>query len=357
MSAKKKVILILLTFLLFCTIFLLLVNNVKITSINADELLLQELIRCNPGENLASYRCTVPLVSNYITTHDIGLFFNHLDTVSKNSKDINKVCHSITHSIGRALMQKEGITNALQKCKSTCVDGCSMGVIEQLMGVDTEHVDIDIIIDKIETACINYASSDDILDKIKYTSCVHGIGHGIMPFVEYDTNKGIALCKMLNEKNQSGCIDGVFMEKFLPTNNEYVLAKTDNLYQYCSEYEQITEESRRCFGYLPYMWQSMDIDSSEMLNLCTNTSANRLGCTHGLARIYSQHFIDTKSIAIAVLYKQAPTDMKDSLLYFSLVSIVGQRKELVPNFCNLFTADANCSQEAIRAAKEMGVSL
>jgi hypothetical protein len=114
-------------------------------------------------------------------------------------------CHQEAHNIGRIgyKIEKE---NAFRSCSFHCHSGCYHGAMESLLfEKGTANLAKD-----ITDVCSNFETSFGSFE------CLHGVGHGILAYLDYDMPQAIADCKKLPDSfSQSSCYGGMFMENIL----------------------------------------------------------------------------------------------------------------------------------------------
>ena len=114
-------------------------------------------------------------------------------------------CHQESHQIGRIgyKIEKE---KSFQSCSADCHSGCYHGAMESLLvekGTANLASDVMEVCQKFETSFGNF-------------ECLHGVGHGILAYFDYDMPQTIIECKKLPDGfSQSSCYGGMFMENIL----------------------------------------------------------------------------------------------------------------------------------------------
>lgn len=114
-------------------------------------------------------------------------------------------CHQESHNIGRVgyELYKQ---KAFQECNASCHSGCYHGAMESLLN---------------EKGAANLAANINEVCKLFETSfgkfeCLHGVGHGVLAYLDYDMPQAIIECKKLEDSfAQSSCYGGMFMENVL----------------------------------------------------------------------------------------------------------------------------------------------
>ena len=114
-------------------------------------------------------------------------------------------CHQEAHDIGRTgyLEIKE---KAFSECDANCHSGCYHGAMEEFLA---------------EKGTVNIAENVNSVCKLFDTSfgrfeCLHGVGHGLMAYLNYDMEESILACKELEDWFSTvSCYGGMFMENIL----------------------------------------------------------------------------------------------------------------------------------------------
>ncbi|XKT74463.1 MAG: hypothetical protein ACJKTH_03850 [Patescibacteria group bacterium UBA2163] len=113
--------------------------------------------------------------------------------------------HLSTHIIGELFYEHEGVAG-IRYCDASFSFGCFHGFFGR--AISEEGVSV---ISELDTQCVNAYS-------VLGTGCQHGIGHGIMEYVGYESvSKALELCAKTTQVTQLlGCTSGVFMEYNTP---------------------------------------------------------------------------------------------------------------------------------------------
>lgn len=112
-------------------------------------------------------------------------------------------CHDPAHKAGRFSYELYG-ADAFRECSAECQSGCYHGAIEAYF---KEHGTADLK-GNLNKLC------DPTLNIFFYHQCVHGIGHGLMAWTNYDLPDALKACDVLNS-HQDSCYSGVFMENIV----------------------------------------------------------------------------------------------------------------------------------------------
>lgn len=114
-------------------------------------------------------------------------------------------CHQEAHQVGRVgyTILKEKVFG---ECDASCHSGCYHGAMESFLN-ETGTTNL---ATNIERICTLFDTSFSIFE------CLHGVGHGILAYFDYDLPAGLKECQKLNgEFAQLSCIGGMFMENVL----------------------------------------------------------------------------------------------------------------------------------------------
>jgi len=114
-------------------------------------------------------------------------------------------CHQEAHHIGRAeyAVEKE---KAFGSCDASCHSGCYHGAMETFLNEKGTAN----LAENIGEICESFATNFGIFE------CLHGVGHGILAFVNYDMPFAIDECNKLEDSfAQTSCYGGVFMENII----------------------------------------------------------------------------------------------------------------------------------------------
>ena len=112
-------------------------------------------------------------------------------------------CHNNAHDVGRFSYALEG-GEAFQKCSAECHSGCYHGATEAYF----RDRGLANLIEDLALLC------DESLNAFFSHQCIHGIGHGLMAWADYDIHSALKNCDQLPQGSES-CYSGVFMENIV----------------------------------------------------------------------------------------------------------------------------------------------
>ena len=126
--------------------------------------------------------------------------------LARDAFENNTNCHERAHVLGRMAYDLYGVA-AFSLSGHECQSGSYHGTIEALFR-DRGTSDL---ANDVATIC---AAADKSFFRHQ---CIHGIGHGLMAWSNYELNEALELCSQLEESEESrhpalSCYSGVFME-------------------------------------------------------------------------------------------------------------------------------------------------
>ncbi len=154
-------------------------------------------------------------------------------------------CHTQAHKIGRIgyELYKE---KAFPSCDASCHSGCYHGAMEWFL---TEEGTSNLP-EKIDGICKLFDTSFGLFE------CLHGVGHGVLAYLDYDLPNTIKECRSLKDSfAQTSCFGGAFMENVVTGQGQGVgkvdhetpwVNKTDPLFP-CNAIDQSYEVQFQCY--------------------------------------------------------------------------------------------------------------
>jgi hypothetical protein len=207
-----------------------------------------------------------------------------LHTMVSNDKNALANCHSLTHSIGDAALEKyKDVNTAMSYADEFCGSGYIHGVVETKIGNSTDLY-------------------KDLLSMCPKDSgnCYHGIGHGLMYYTSNDIPKALAYCDVFPDKqSQLFCSEGVFMENFntdILSHSSIYLKKEDTTYP-CAIQKEIYKGA--CYFYSSdYYLQLHPGDYQGAFLICDSVEPNYLQtCINGVgSRTMKRNILEPKLV-------------------------------------------------------------
>lgn len=114
-------------------------------------------------------------------------------------------CHQEAHYVGRIAFKLEG-KGVFKKPDYSCHSGYLHGAMEAFIA----QVGQKDLISEVSKLCSGFSTNFSNFE------CLHGIGHGLMAYEDYDIPAALGLCKKLGSDYQrSSCYGGIFMENIM----------------------------------------------------------------------------------------------------------------------------------------------
>ncbi|MDP3696566.1 MAG: cupredoxin domain-containing protein [Candidatus Taylorbacteria bacterium] len=114
-------------------------------------------------------------------------------------------CHQQAHNIGRVGYNTTG-EEAFRECTASCHSGCYHGAMESFLN----KIEATDIAHNVKRICQTFETNFGIFE------CLHGVGHGVLAYTNYDLPEAIKECEKLGDSfSTSSCYGGLFMENIL----------------------------------------------------------------------------------------------------------------------------------------------
>lgn len=135
-----------------------------------------------------------------------------MQALEEKNLSLSGVCHARSHILGIYAYQKFG-TDAFFMCDEKCGGGCYHGAI----GAYAQKHGNENFAESLKTAC----RDKDALDEFdSENQCVHGLGHGILAWHNYELFEALKTCEQVfvgDDWKAMECWRGVFMENVVGT--------------------------------------------------------------------------------------------------------------------------------------------
>lgn len=161
------------------------------------------------------------------------------------SGDGSKIdCHQEAHYAGRKAYQLEG-KNVFKKPNYNCHSGFLHGAIEAFIA---EIGGGNNLMSDVSNLC------NDFKTEFARFECLHGIGHGLTAYEDYNLPEALKLCQKLPDDYQRGsCLGGVFMENIMAASGKGAVKGhstnwvSDDPYFPCSGIDQDYQIQFQCY--------------------------------------------------------------------------------------------------------------
>lgn len=214
--------------------------------------------------------------------------------------------HMSLHYFGEVLYQDMG-ADALPFCKDWYGYGCYHGFL--LSAIDTEGYQV---VPSLDAACIQTHGRT-----METETCQHGIGHGLAEFSGRDPHEAVEACDLVDDVfPKLGCVSGVFMEYFAPTQSDKhtliaLRPAFDGLdpFNVCDEFSGLSLST--CLFEIQSWWQDIaqlpprtvealcnSVEDAEAREFCLIGYGNFKGPTVSAALPYCDEFVEPESHAL-----------------------------------------------------------
>ncbi len=214
---------------------------------------------------------TLPFVMQYLETHAKSPeFFSRNGSIS--------TCHTIGHIIGEIVARSEtSIPTLIRSCGTgrTCGDGCVHGVILEKIKANPSAISM------IEQIC---GISDVSASTMETINCYHAFGHVYAQVGAPSMVDALQLCdKIYTEEYKAQCLDGVFMEFFVPTLDSHMSYGTlDQEFMGCSALPDVSLRFR-CYTHIgESIYLAGTVDFQHAILSCQREDVRATtGCLYG----------------------------------------------------------------------------
>ena len=247
-------------------------------------------------------------------------------------------CHQEAHNIGRVGYEFEK-EQAFASCDASCHSGCYHGAMETFLG-ETGTANLAANIDRV---CSTFSTSFGNFE------CLHGVGHGVLAYVDYDLPEAIKECwKLGSSFAQRSCIGGMFMENILTGQGLGATAdvhetewvnRTDPHYP-CNKIDQTYEVQFECYQMqTSWMLYINGYDFNKVAALCAKAPLNMIPvCYKSFGRDAAGHTL-RNPVKILDLCDKVPRAHYDQCIVGALNVIVDfwgpGLKNQAAEFCEL----------------------
>ncbi len=182
--------------------------------------------------------------------------------------------HGQAHLKGQQIFEKHGF-QGLRECTPEFAFGCYHGLIEvALAREDGKSYEEKIL--AAEAGCKSVTENGGPL-----SSCIHGIGHGVITYREHDLSQALSDCNVLEPTLQTYCYDGVFMELSISAAPNFYKPE-DPLYPCNTENEDYAGPCAR--SQVSVMRSRLGLEVARIALLCaeSGSEAIRLNCIEAI---------------------------------------------------------------------------
>lgn len=166
---------------------------------------MQTACRDGTGANLTCYIAFLQgmlVARGSVAAFDFAVDLMDVDTAARSGG------HNMAHSLGHFAFQVHGydIKETLANCSYEIFQGCLHGALQAHFS-DVASTGGTVDQDDVRDLC------DGATNQFETYACVHGVGHGVTLYTNYDRDESLRLCDGLpNRFGRESCYGGVFME-------------------------------------------------------------------------------------------------------------------------------------------------
>jgi hypothetical protein len=208
---------------------------------------------------------------------------HRIDRLEAEDPELRRDCHPVVHSIGRETFRLKGnIHDSFNACDQTCHSGCYHGSVERFLRGDdiytvTRHPSQNELKQKATAAC-----DPNTPLRIRF-QCLHGLGHALMFFANYELQQSLSVCDIFpDEWSQSSCYGGVFMENVFNAANEKKNFKDEDLHYPCNRLD--SKYRSECYMMQTSHMSEAGLSPEEMLAECARAGDYAIQCTQSIGR-------------------------------------------------------------------------
>lgn len=163
---------------------------------------------CSPDPEYSA--CVTGHLKDLLLARGSVVAFDLLENLTRIDQRIDSDSHPIAHDLGRyAFRVYPTIQDTLAACSYKVFQGCLHGALQSAFdAIQAEGRDIDD--DVVRNTCPKPRSS------FEEYACLHGLGHGLMLYTNYDLERSLELCDALpTHFAEASCWGGAFMENLV----------------------------------------------------------------------------------------------------------------------------------------------
>ena len=234
--------------------------------------------------SVRSAECLDGLFREALKTHSTLEVLQLIDRFEEQDAELRRDCHVVVHAVGRETFRLKGtIHDSFAACDQTCQSGCYHGSVERFIRGDSlytqayQHPSQRELKQKAAAAC-----DPNIALTLRF-QCLHGLGHAILFFADYELNPSLAICDVLpDEWSQSSCYGGVFMENVFNTTNEKKNFDATDYHYPCNH---LAEKYRsECYMMQTSRMTEMGLNTEGLLAECAKAGAFVTPCAQSIGR-------------------------------------------------------------------------
>jgi hypothetical protein len=221
-----------------------------------------------------------PALNNHTTVEILQL----IEALGVDDAELRRDCHPVVHAIGRETFRLRGnIHDSFSACDQTCHSGCYHGSVERFIRGDEiyaqtgKHPSQAELKQKANAAC-----DPNTPLRLRY-QCLHGLGHALMFFSNYNLDRALEACDALaGEWNRDSCYGGVFMENVVNATNEKKNFSPTDYHYPCN---RVAAKYRsECYVMQSSRMVEMGLSVPALFDECDKAGEYRAACAQSVGR-------------------------------------------------------------------------
>lgn len=228
--------------------------------------------------------CLDQIFREFLKTHTTPQALAQLQKFEEADPGYRVACHPVVHAVGRETFRiQKTVHDSFAACDQTCHSGCYHGAMERFLRGDAAgddeagHISPQELRDKAVSAC-----DPNQATRFRF-HCLHGMGHALMYFSNYNLRLSLAACDSYSDSwSRSSCYGGVFMENaFSATPAKRDLSKTDYHYP-CDSLD--TKYKADCYMMQTTRMTEMGLNTARLFEECRTAGDYKNTCIQSIGR-------------------------------------------------------------------------
>jgi hypothetical protein len=147
-------------------------------------------------------------IASLSSTGNIALAMGTLDRIIHSDPSLVLLGHPLAHALGYAVRSTPTTaTRLLSECDDRYQSGCYHGIMQRYFDA---RIGLPLARSVLVAPCDGLRGTRE---QFRLYDCLHGTGHGLLMYHQYDTNASLKDCdRLTGDWDQRSCYSGVFME-------------------------------------------------------------------------------------------------------------------------------------------------
>ena len=241
------------------------------------------------GQAGLSGNCLDRIFREFLKTHSTSQALAIVQRYEDEDTTLRLSCHPVVHAVGRETFRLTGtVHDSFAACDQTCHSGCYHGAMERFLrggavsDDEAGHISEAELREKAVAAC-------DPREAVRFRfQCLHGLGHALMFFLDYNLVGALRACDQQSDGwSRSSCYGGVFMENvFSATPQKRDLSATDYHYP-CNKLDP--QYRSDCYMMQTTRMTEMGLSTPRLFEECRKAGVNQHTCMQSIGRDLSNN--------------------------------------------------------------------